>query len=94
MSRTYATRVKHIKTLNDVLSAREDFKSLELHRHYSTGEEYLFLTDIVGHVYMLDVTGYSRASINHTLALIECGFKPRNLITDSAKKLELAKMFR
>lgn len=94
MSRTYATRVNHIKALNTVLSAREDFKSLELFRHNATGEEYLFLTDIIGHVFMFDVTGYTRASINHTLAQIDCGIKPRNLITDNAKKLELAKMFR
>lgn len=94
MSRTYATRMNHIKALNDVLSAREDFKSLELHRHHATGEEYMFLTDIIGHVFMFDVTGYTRANINHTLAQIECGEKPRNLISDNAKKLELAKMFR
>lgn len=54
----------------------------------------MFLTDIIGHVFMFDVTGYTRASINHTLAQIECGEKPRNLISDNAKKLELAKMFR
>ena len=42
MSRVYATRVNHIKALNTVLSAREDFKSLELFRHNATGEEYLF----------------------------------------------------
>ena len=94
MSKTYATRVNHIKALNAVLSAREDFDSLELHRHNATGEEYLFLKDIIGHVFMFDVTGYTRASINHTLAQVDCGIKPRNLITDDAKKLELAKMFR
>lgn len=94
MSRAYATRMNHIKLLNEVLSAREDFKNLELHRHGATGEEYLFLTDIIGHVFMFDVTGYSSASITHTLAQIECGMKPKNLITDNAKKLELAKMFR
>ena len=94
MGRNYATKINHIKALNTVLSARDDFKSLELHRHYSTGEEYLFLTDIIGDVFMLDVTGFSTAGINHTLAEIECGIKPSNLISDNKKKLELAKMFR
>lgn len=94
MSRNYATRINHIKALNEVLSAREDFKCLEMHRHHATGEEYLFLTDIIGHVFMFDVTGFSRAGITHTIAEIECGIKPSNLITDNSKKLELAKMFR
>lgn len=94
MGRNYATKINHIKALNAVMSAREDFKSLELHRHYSTGEEYLFLTDIIGNVFMLDVTGFSMAGINHTMAEIECGIRPSNLISDTKRKMEIAKMFR
>ena len=94
MGRNYATRNNHIKALNAVLSARDDFKSLELHRHYATGEEYLILKDIIGDVFMFDVTGFSTASINHILAEIECGIKPSNLISDNKKKLEIAKMFK
>ena len=89
-----ATRKQYIEALNFVLSARDDFKKLEYFRHNADGSEYLFLTDMVGQVAILDVTGYSDASIYHALAIIECGGRPRCYVKDQKKRLELGKMFK
>ena len=62
-----ATRKQYIEALNFVLSARDDFKKLEYYRHNADGSEYIFLTDMVGQVAILDVTGYSDASIYHEI---------------------------
>lgn len=94
MSRNYATRMNHIKALNVILSARDDFDALELRKHNDTGKEYLFLKDIVGHIFIFDVTGFPLSGINHTLAEVECGKRPSNLISDNSKKLEIARLFR
>ena len=89
-----ATRKQFIQALNVILSARDDFKRLEYYRHNADGSEYIFLTDMVGQVAILDVTGYTDANIYHALAIIECGGRPRCYIRDQKKCLELGKMFR
>jgi len=89
-----ATRKQYIEALNFVLNARSDFKKMEYYRHNASGEEYIFLTDVIGQVAMLDVTGYTDANIYHALAIIECGGRPRCYITDPQKRLALGKMFK
>ena len=93
MSRTYRNKLEYIEALRQVLSAREDFKDLEYHKHPATQEEYLFLSDIVGRVFYFDVTGLRNEDIYHSLAQIECGQKPQCYVEDPAKMYEIGKMF-
>ena len=95
MSRVYRNKQQYIEALEIVLGARDDFNSLEYHRHPSTGKEYLFLSALTGEVFMFDITGYSEEKIFHCIAKIECdGLNVENLIKDPAQKLEIAKLFR
>ena len=87
-----ATRKQYIQALEFVLSAKDDFKKLDYYR--LNGEEYIFLTDLLGQVAILDVTGYSDANIYHALAIIECNGTPRCYISDPKKRLELGRLFR
>ena len=92
MSRTYRSKQAYIDSLRTVLAARADFKDLQYHRNPNTSEEYLILTDLIGHVFFFDVTGYSEANIFHCMAMIECGEKPTNFIHDQEKQFEIAKL--
>lgn len=93
MSRAYRSKAEYVENLKTVLGAREEFKNLEYHKHPSTQEEFLFMSVITGEVYMFDITGYKDEAIFHTMAMIECGQKPDNQITDREKRLELGKLF-
>ena len=90
MSRVYYERKKYIGKLKECLNARDDFKDLSYFRN-SKGEEYLIMSDIIGQVGMLDITGYCEAEILHCVAQIECGISPKNYITDKGKRLEIAR---
>lgn len=92
MSRIYRTKENYISLLKAVESAREDFGNLEYRRNHK-GEEYLILTNIIGNVYMFDITGYSCAQVKHILSMIECGIKPKNMIEDTKKRMEIAKLY-
>lgn len=93
MSRSYRNKQEYIDNLRTVIDAREDFKDLEYHKHPSTQEEYLFLSDIVGRVFMFDITGMQNDQIYHIMAMVECGQKPDCFITDPNKMMELGKLF-
>jgi len=93
MSRMYRNKQEYIDNLRTVIDAREDFKDLEYHRNPTTQEEYLFLSDIVGRVFMFDITGKSNDQIYHVMAMVECGQKPDCYITDPKKMMELGKLF-
>lgn len=92
MSRIYKTKENYIGLLKLCEAARPDFGDLKYCRNHR-GEEYLILSNMIGNVFMLDITGYDNAQIKHTLALIECGHKPTNYITDKAKRMEIAKLY-
>lgn len=92
MSRIYRTKENYISLLKAVESAREDFGNLEYRRNHK-GEEYLILTNIIGNVYMFDITGYSCSQIKHILSMIECGIRPANMIEDTKKRMEIAKLY-
>lgn len=93
MSRLYRNKKEYIDSLRTVIDAREDFKDLAYHRNPTTQEEYLFLTDIIGHVFMFDVTGMKNEQIYHAMAQVECGQKPECFISDPDKMMELGKLF-
>ena len=89
-----ARKKQYIGLLKACLSARDDFKDLEYYRDNSTAEEYLILTDIIGQICMLNITGQKEATIYHAVAEIECGKVPRNCITDKAELIRIAKLRR
>lgn len=93
MSRLYRNKQEYIDNLRTVIDAREDFKDLVYHKNPTTQEEYLFLTDIIGHVFMFDITGMKNEQIYHIMAMVECGHKPDCFIADPNKMMELGKLF-
>ena len=93
MSRHYRNRLEYIDNLKTVMEAREAFKDLVYHKHPSTQEEFLFMSDVLGHTFMFDISGLPNEEIFHIMAMIDCGHRPECLITDPAKKLELGKLF-
>ena len=93
MSRLYRNKQEYIDNLRTVIDAREDFKDLVYHKNPTTQEEYLFLTDIIGHVFMFDITGMKNEQIYHIMAMVECGHKPDCFIADPKKMMELGKLF-
>lgn len=86
-------RKQYIACLREVLSAREDFKDLEYHRDKTGNKEYLFLTDLVGRVFILDVTGYTEHQIFHEFAQFECGKLPSSYVDDNKRMMEIARLF-
>lgn len=93
MSRTYMARRRYIESIRELCSAREDFKDLQYHIDNQTKEEVLTLTNVVGYTWWFNITGYSDAQIFHAMAQVECGQKPKCLIEDKAKLMELGKKF-
>lgn len=93
MSRLYRNKKEYIDNLRTVIDAREDFKDLAYHKNPTTQEEYLFLSDIVGRVFMFDITGMQNDQIYHVMAMVECGQKPECFISDPDKMMELGKLF-
>ena len=85
-------RMQYIGALKYCLKAREDFNDLEYIADIVGDGEYLILSDIIGQVCMLNITGYTEAMIYHTLAQIECGSVPINIITDKAEIMRIAKL--
>ena len=93
MSREYKSKTEYIEAIKTVLEAKEDFKDLIYHKHPSKQGEYLFLSDILGRMFMFDITGMKNEQIYFIMAQIECGVRPECQITDRAKMLELGKLF-
>lgn len=87
-------RKHYIGILNECLKARSDFKKLEYFRNWNTGEETLILSDIIGRVVMLNITGLPEAQIFHSLAQVECGQTPTNAVTDTAEMMRIANEMR
>lgn len=87
-------RKQYIGALKYCLQARNDFNNLEYIADVVGEGEYLVLSDIIGQVCMLNITGYTEAMIYHTLAQIECGTAPINTITDKAEIMRIAKLRR
>ena len=87
------SRQEYIKALGDVLTVKEDFKSLnyvEIHNK-EISKQYLQLKLITGHVIVFDVTGYSDERIYHSLAMVECGTMPNNHVTDTHELILIGK---
>lgn len=93
MSRVFFDKKNYINKLKECFDAKEDFGNMKYHRN-SRGEEFIVMSDIIGQVGMLDITGYCEADILHCVSQIECGIIPKNYITDKAKRLEIARLMR
>lgn len=87
-----ANRKQYIGILKECLKARDDFRDLEYIADIVNNKEYLILSDIIGQVAMIDISGLNDAEVFHTLAQIECAIAPSNFITDKAKKIEIARL--
>lgn len=85
-------RAQYIGALKYCLKARDDFGNLEYVVDIISEHEYLILTDIIGQVCMLNITGYTEAMIYHVIAQIECDTVPSNLVTDKAEMMRIAKL--
>ena len=83
----------YIGLLGECLKARNDFKSFRYYRSAS-GDEYAVLTDIIGGVLILDITGYNRERILQNVAEIITGRMPSNAVTDRTRMLEIARLFK
>ena len=83
----------YIGLLGECLKARNDFKSFKYYRTASV-EEYAVLTDIIGGVLILDITGYNRERILQNIAEIITGRMPSNAVTDRTRMLEIARLFK
>ena len=85
----YWNKADFVKELNKVLGAREDHKALNYHKNKSG--EYLTLSNIIGNIWYFDVTDYDEARILQTIATVIAGKSPKNLITDTARLMSIAK---
>lgn len=90
MGRVYNTKEEYIAMLKACEQAREDFADLKYCRN--ARGEYMVLKNVIGNVYMFEITGYTEAQIKHTLALVECGIKPNNFIEDNKKRMEVGRL--
>lgn len=91
MKRIVSTE-NYIGSLKTCLNARNDFKDLKYYRS-AKGEEYAVMSDIIGQVLILDITGYSEDRILECIAQVICGKVPRNAITDRSEMLKIARLF-
>lgn len=91
MKRIVSTE-NYIGSLKTCLDARDDFKDLKYYRS-AKGEEYAVMSDIIGQVLILDITGYSEDRILECVAQVVCGKVPRNAITDREERLKIARLF-
>ena len=85
----YWNKADFVQALDKVLCAREDHKALNYHK--TNDGEYLTLSNIIGNIWYFNVTEYDEARILHTVALVEAGKRPHNLITDTAVLMNIAK---
>lgn len=92
MKRIVSTEV-YIGKLRECLKARDDFKDLKYYRS-AKGDEYMVMSDIIGQIVILDITGYSEDRLLRCVAEIICGEMPANVIHDREERLKIARLFR
>ena len=85
----YWSKADYVGELNKVLKAKADHKALNYYKN--DNGEYMTLSDIIGHIWYFDVTGYDEARLLQTVASVIAGKRPHNLITDTAKLMSIAK---
>lgn len=80
----YRNKQEFVKGLKFVMGSRDDFKDLEYFRDPSSGEEFLILSSL-SQKFVFDITGFKESQMHHTMALVESGYRPDNLVTDREK---------
>ena len=91
MKRIVSTEA-YIGNLKECLKAKDDFKDFRYYRS-AKGEEYAVLSDIIGQILILDITGFAEEKILHCVAEVICGKVPVNAVTDRAEMLKVARLF-
>lgn len=89
--RIYRNKQEFTKGLAFCMASRDDFKDLEYYRNPSTGEEFLILSSL-SQKFVFDITGFKESQMHHTMALVESGHRPDNLVTDRDKVNFVLKM--
>lgn len=82
----------YIGRLRECLKAKDDFKDLRYVRS-AKGDEYAVLSDIIGQILILNITGFSEEKILHCIAEVVCGEVPANAILDRKEMLNIARLF-
>lgn len=85
----YWNKADFVKELDAVLGVKDDHKELKYYKR--NDGEWLTLSDIIGHIWYFDITGYDEARILQTVADVVAGHKPKNLIEDTSKLMCIAK---
>lgn len=83
----------YIGALNKCLKVKDDFKSLEYYRN-AKGDEYMVMSDIIGQVLILNITGYNEEQILHDVAKVLCAQPLRNEVRDPEERLKVARLFK
>ena len=83
---------RYIGELRTILRVMDDFKDIGYYRN-AVGAEYMVLSDIIGHIIILNITGFEPTDILHNVAEILDGKTPKNAITDRAEMLKIARLF-
>lgn len=82
----------YIGKLKERLKAKDDFKDFKYYRS-AKGDEYAVLSDIIGNILILDITGYSEDRILHCVAKVLNGETPVNAVLDRTERLKVARLF-
>lgn len=95
IDKMYAEKKAYVeKDLAAMLEPLEDFDRIQYARDIITGEEFIKLTETIGSVYFVNVTGNSKQAILKEVCRLALHNNPFGLIRERAKKREVNKLFR
>lgn len=94
MDKMYAEKKAYVENdLARMLRPFEDFGSIQYARDAITNQEYVKLTETLGDVFFVDVTGSSQAAIGREVCRMALERHPWGLIRTKEKKREANRLF-
>ena len=94
MDRMYADKKAYVENdLARMLRPFEDFGSIQYARDAITNQEYVKLTETLGDIYFVNVTGSSKAAIGREVCRMALQAYPKGLIRTKAQKREVNRLF-
>lgn len=94
MDRMYADKKAYVeRDLAATLKPLQDFGRIEYARDAITNEEYIKLTETIGSVYFVNVTGSSKSAILKEVCLMALERNPIGLVRTTEKKREVNRLF-